>query len=78
VGIGSDIDLSGYDAMRPGKSKRLRDSYKGSFSFREKIKGSTIRSADAGFNATSSSVRTRESPGLCEPRRSGRSIRLPP
>ena len=37
VGIGSDIDLYGYDAMPPEENKRLRASYKGSYGFREKI-----------------------------------------
>lgn len=37
VGIGSDIDLYGYDAMPPEDYKRLKDSYKGSYAFRDKI-----------------------------------------
>jgi len=37
VGIGSDIDLYGYDAMKPEDNKRLRDTYKGSYGFRERI-----------------------------------------
>lgn len=37
VGIGSDIDLDGYDDMPPEQYKRLKDSYKGSYAFREKI-----------------------------------------
>ncbi len=37
VGIGSDIDLYGYDAMPPELNRQLRASYKGSYAFREKI-----------------------------------------
>jgi len=37
VGIGSDIDLYGYDAMPAEDYKRLKDSYKGSYAFRDKI-----------------------------------------
>ncbi|MEO7965107.1 MAG: membrane dipeptidase [Gemmatimonadaceae bacterium] len=37
VGIGSDIDLYGYDKMPPEQYKRLKASYKGSYAFRDKI-----------------------------------------
>jgi membrane dipeptidase len=37
LGIGSDIDLDGYDDMPPEENKRLRAGYKGSYGFREKI-----------------------------------------
>jgi len=37
LGVGSDIDLYGYDAMPPELNKQLRSSYKGSYGFREKI-----------------------------------------
>ena len=37
LGVGSDIDLSGYDAMPPALNQQLRASYKGSYGFREKI-----------------------------------------
>jgi len=37
LGVGSDVDLYGYDAMPPELNKRLRASYKGSYGFREKI-----------------------------------------
>ena len=37
VGIGSDIDLDGYDHMPPDQYKKLKESYKGSYAFREKI-----------------------------------------
>ena len=37
VGVGSDVDLYGYDAMPPEANKALRAGYKGSYAFREKI-----------------------------------------
>ncbi len=37
LGIGSDVDLYGYDAMPPEQNKQLRAGYKGSYGFREKI-----------------------------------------
>jgi membrane dipeptidase len=37
LGVGSDIDLDGYDDMPPEINKQLRASYKGSYGFREKI-----------------------------------------
>lgn len=37
LGVGSDMDLYGYDAMPPELNKQLRASYKGSYGFREKI-----------------------------------------
>jgi membrane dipeptidase len=37
VGVGSDIDLYGYDDMPPELNKKLRQGYKGSYGFREKL-----------------------------------------
>jgi membrane dipeptidase len=37
VGVGSDADLNGYDDMPPEQLKKLRGSYKESYSFREKL-----------------------------------------
>ena len=37
VGVGSDMDLYGYDAMPAEQNKQLRAGYKGSYAFREKI-----------------------------------------
>jgi len=37
LGVGSDVDLYGYDAMPPEANKQLRAGYKGSYAFREKI-----------------------------------------
>lgn len=37
VGLGSDIDLEGYDDLEPETIQRLVSAYKGSYRFREKI-----------------------------------------
>jgi membrane dipeptidase len=37
LGIGSDIDLDGYDDMPPEDNRRLRAGYKGSYGFRDKL-----------------------------------------
>jgi len=37
LGVGSDIDLDGYDDMPPALNRQLRAGYKGSYGFREKI-----------------------------------------
>jgi membrane dipeptidase len=37
LGVGSDIDLDGYDDMPAEENKRLRGGYKGSYGFRDKI-----------------------------------------
>ena len=37
LGVGSDIDLDGYDKIPAEENKRLRAGYKGSYGFREKI-----------------------------------------
>ncbi|HEU4769180.1 MAG TPA: membrane dipeptidase [Pyrinomonadaceae bacterium] len=37
AGVGSDMDLYGYDAMPAEQNKQLRSGYKGSYAFREKI-----------------------------------------
>ncbi len=37
VGIGSDMDLNGYDDMPADQLKKLRESYKSSYAFRDKL-----------------------------------------
>lgn len=37
LGVGSDIDLLGYDAMPPDEYKQLKAGYKASYGFRDKI-----------------------------------------
>jgi membrane dipeptidase len=37
LGVGSDIDLDGYDDMPSEENRQMRAAYKGSYGFREKI-----------------------------------------
>jgi membrane dipeptidase len=37
VGVGSDIDLHGYDAMPAAPYKALKEGYKASYGFRDKV-----------------------------------------
>ncbi|MEO7361901.1 MAG: membrane dipeptidase, partial [Gemmatimonadaceae bacterium] len=37
LGVGSDMDLHGYDAMPAEANKQMRAAYKGSYGFRDKI-----------------------------------------
>jgi membrane dipeptidase len=37
LGVGSDIDLIGYDGMPPEELKQLKSGYKGSYGFRDKV-----------------------------------------
>lgn len=37
LGVGSDVDLYGYDDMPPELNKKLREGYKGSYAFRDKL-----------------------------------------
>jgi membrane dipeptidase len=37
LAVGSDIDLDGYDALPTEQNQRLRNSYKGSYGFRDRI-----------------------------------------
>lgn len=61
VGIGSDIDLYGYDAMKPEENKRLRDSYKGTYGFREKIDIEGINHPQRMFDVAEALIRRKYS-----------------
>ncbi len=61
VGIGSDIDLYGYDAMKPEDNKRLRDSYKGTYGFREKIDIDGINHPQRMFDVAEALIRRKYS-----------------
>ncbi|HET9533319.1 MAG TPA: membrane dipeptidase [Blastocatellia bacterium] len=37
LGVGSDVDLDGYDDLPPPELSRLKSAYKGSYAFRDKI-----------------------------------------
>jgi membrane dipeptidase len=57
LGVGSDIDLYGYDAMPPELNKQLRASYKGSYGFREKIDIEGIDHPKRMFDLTEGLIR---------------------
>lgn len=61
LGIGSDIDLYGYDAMPPELNKQLRAGYKGSYSFREKIDIEGINHPKRMFDLTEGLIRRKYS-----------------
>ena len=57
LGIGSDIDLYGYDAMPPELNKQLRAGYKGSYGFREKIDIEGLNHPKRMFDLTEGLIR---------------------
>lgn len=61
LGVGSDIDLYGYDAMPPELNKQLRASYKGSYSFREKIDIEGLNHPKRIFDLTEGLIRRKYS-----------------
>ncbi len=61
LGVGSDIDLYGYDAMPPALNKQLRVSYKGSYGFREKIDVEGLNHPKRMFDLTEGLIRRRYS-----------------
>ena len=63
LGIGSDIDLYGYDAMPPEANKRLRAGYKGSYGFREKIDIEGVNHPKRMFDLTEGLIRRKYSDG---------------
>jgi membrane dipeptidase len=61
LGVGSDIDLYGYDAMPPELNKRLRAGYKGSYAFREKIDVEGLNHPKRMFDLTEGLIRRKYS-----------------
>ena len=57
VGVGSDIDLDGYDDMPPDQNRQLRAGYKGSYGFREKIDIEGIDHPQRMFDLTEGLIR---------------------
>jgi membrane dipeptidase len=57
VGIGSDIDLYGYDAMPPADYQRLKAAYKGSYAFRDKIDIETVDHPKRMYDLTEGFIR---------------------
>jgi membrane dipeptidase len=61
LGVGSDIDLYGYDAMPPELNKQLRAGYKGSYGFREKIDIEGLNHPKRMFDLTEGLIRRKYS-----------------
>ncbi len=59
VGIGSDIDLHGYDAMPAEAYRRLKAQYKGSYAFRDKIDIEGIDHPQRMYDITESLIKRR-------------------
>ena len=57
LGIGSDIDLHGYDDMPAEQYEQLKASYKGSYAFREKIDIDEIAHPKRMFDVTDGLIR---------------------
>lgn len=61
LGVGSDIDLFGYDAMPAELNKALRSGYKGSYGFREKIDIEGLNHPKRMFDLTEGLIRRKYS-----------------
>lgn len=61
LGVGSDIDLFGYDAMPAELNKALRAGYKGSYGFREKIDIEGLNHPKRMFDLTEGLIRRKYS-----------------
>jgi len=61
LGVGSDIDLHGYDAMPPELNKQLRAGYKGSYAFRDKIDIEGLNHPKRMFDLTEGLIRRKYS-----------------
>jgi membrane dipeptidase len=57
LGVGSDIDLYGYDSMPPELNKQLRAGYKDSYGFREKIDIQGLNHPKRMFDLTEGLIR---------------------
>ena len=76
LGIGSDIDLDGYDDMPPEQNKQLRAGYKGSYGFREKIDIEGIDHPKRMFDLTEGLIRRKYSDAEIEGVLGGNFIRV--
>lgn len=61
VGVGSDMDLYGYDAMPAEQNRQLRAGYKGSYAFREKIDVEGLNHPKRMYDLTEGLVRRKYS-----------------
>ena len=61
LGVGSDIDLWGYDKMPPEANKQLRAGYKGSYAFRDRIDVEGLDHPKRMFDLTEGLIRRKYS-----------------
>ena len=61
LGVGSDIDLDGYDDMPAEENKKLRAAYKGSYGFRDKVDIEGVDHPKRMFDLTEGLIRRRYS-----------------
>ena len=61
LGLGSDMDLDGYDDLPPEENKRLRAAYKDSYGFREKIDVEGLDHPQRVFDLTEGLIRRKYS-----------------
>ena len=61
LGLGSDSDLYGYDAMPPDQNRQLRASYKGTYGFRDKIDVEGLNHPRRMFDLTEGLIRRKYS-----------------
>jgi membrane dipeptidase len=66
LGVGSDIDLDGYDDMPAEQNRRLRAGYKGSYGFRDKIDIEGVDHPKRIFDLTEGLIRRKYSDGEIE------------
>lgn len=63
LGVGSDIDLHGYDDLPEEQNRRMRAGYKGSYGFREKIDIEGVDHPKRMFDLTEGLIRREYSDG---------------
>jgi len=61
LGVGSDVDLDGYDDLSPPELNQLRSAYKGSYAFRDKIDIEGIDHPRRMFDLTEGLIRRKYS-----------------
>ena len=76
LGVGSDIDLDGYDDMPPELNRQLRAGYKGSYGFREKIDVEGLDHPKRMFDLTEGLIRRKYSDAEIEGILGGNFIRV--
>jgi membrane dipeptidase len=76
LGVGSDIDLDGYDDMPPELNKQLRAGYKGSYGFRDKIDIEGLDHPKRMFDLTEGLIRRKYSDAEIEGVLGGNFIRV--